>query len=182
MRLEICHGVICKNCVTSGCGAMQAEPRKLRNLQGLLGRCGHAQHNFVEAVGALLKTPAVSTASDTACIVFLQDVDAAGTVTEITAGYLRASLREVDEAASRTGVPEVPCRTFQAIPSDEPVAYHIPLVANARRFKVAHCVRLFVTSDDQKPEIPALLGFRHASVGTSCLNKIKSSPRLMLPV
>jgi uncharacterized protein len=137
----------------------------------------------LDVVGDIeLQLEAVSTASDTAWIAFLQDVDAAGTVTDITAGYLRAGFREVDEAASRTGVPEVPCRTFQAVPIGEPVVYRIPLVANARRFKVGHSVRLFVTSDDQNPEIPALLGFRHASVGTSCLNKIKSSSRLMLPV
>jgi predicted acyl esterase len=32
------------------------------------------------------------------------------TVTAITAGYLRASLREVDENASRPGAPTLPCR------------------------------------------------------------------------
>jgi hypothetical protein len=30
--------------------------------------------------------------------------------------------------------------------------------------------------------IPAMLTFRHASVGTSCLNVVKLSSRLMLPV
>ncbi|MFZ0589708.1 MAG: hypothetical protein WAM39_04445, partial [Bryobacteraceae bacterium] len=65
-------------------------------------------------------------------------------IRHLTIGYLRAGLREVDEEASRTGVPEVPCRTFRAVPIDEPVAYRIPMVANARRFKVGHCVRLFV--------------------------------------
>jgi predicted acyl esterase len=46
----------------------------------------------LDVVGDIeLQLEAVSTASDTAWIVFLQDVDAAGTVTDITAGYLRAS-------------------------------------------------------------------------------------------
>jgi uncharacterized protein len=125
---------------------------------------------------------AVSTASDTAWIIFLQDVDAAGTVTDVTAGYLRAGLREVDEAASRPGAPDLPCRTFLAVPIGELVHYRIPLVANARRFKVGHRVRLFITSDDQDTNMPAMLTFRHASVGTSCLNIVKSSSRLMLPV
>jgi hypothetical protein len=129
-----------------------------------------------------LRLEAVSTASDTAWIVLLQDVDAAGTVTDVTAGYMRASLREVDEAKSRTGAPEVPCRTFQAVPIGELVRYRIRLVANARRFKASHYVRLFITSDDQNPDIPAMLGFRRASVGTSCLNMIMSSSRLILPV
>jgi len=125
---------------------------------------------------------AISTASDTGWIVLLQHVDDAGTVTEVTAGYLRASLREVDEAKSRIGSPELPCRTFQAVPIGEPVLYRIPLVANARRFKAGDRLRLFVSSDDQSPDSPAIMGFRHASVGTSCLNKIKSSSRLILPV
>lgn len=30
--------------------------------------------------------------------------------------------------------------------------------------------------------MPAIMTFRHASVGTSCLNIVKSSSRLMLPV
>jgi predicted acyl esterase len=125
---------------------------------------------------------AISTAADTAWIVFLQDVDADGTVTDVTAGYLRAGLREVDEAASRPGAPDLPCRTFQAVPIGERVQYRIPLVANARRFKAGHRVRLFVTSDDQDSNMPAMLTFRHASVGTSCLNIVESSSRLLLPV
>jgi hypothetical protein len=54
-------------------------------------------------------------------------------------------------------------------------------VANARRFKAGHRVRLFVTSDDQDTNVPAMLTFRHASVGTSSLNVVNSSSRLMLP-
>jgi len=38
------------------------------------------------------------------------------TVTDITAGWLRASLREVDEAASLPGGPVLPCRRAQAVP------------------------------------------------------------------
>jgi len=129
-----------------------------------------------------LQLDAASTASDTAWIVLLQDVDPVGAVTEITAGYLRAGLRGVDSANSRVGAPQVPCRTFQAIPIGELVPYRIPLVANARRFKAGHCVRLFITSDDQTPDSPTMLGFRHASVGTSCLNTIQSSSRLILTV
>jgi uncharacterized protein len=125
---------------------------------------------------------AMSTAADTAWIVFLQDVDADGTVTDVTAGFLRAGLREVNESTSTPGAPDLPCRSFQAVPIGEPVHYRIPLVANARRFKSGHRVRLFITSDDQDGNTPAMLSFRHASVGTSSLNTIKSSSRLLLPV
>jgi predicted acyl esterase len=125
---------------------------------------------------------AISTAADTAWIAFLQDVATDGTVINVTAGYLRAGLREVDESASRPGGPDLPCRTFQAVPIGQLVHYRIPLVANARRFMAGHRVRLFVTNDDQDTHTPAMLTFRHASVGTSCLNIISSSSRLMLPV
>jgi hypothetical protein len=41
---------------------------------------------------------------------------------------------------------------------------------------------LFLTSDDQDISKPAIFEFRHASVGTSALNSIQSSSRLVLPV
>ena len=123
-----------------------------------------------------------STAPDTAWIVILQDVDPDGTVVDVTGGYLRAGFRELDESASREGAPVLPCRYFTAVPIGELVQYRIPLVANARRFQCGHRVRLYVTSDDQVPAKPALMTFRHASVGTSCLNTITSSSRLLLPV
>jgi predicted acyl esterase len=112
----------------------------------------------------------------------LQDIDADGSITDVTAGYLRAGLREVDESASRPGAPDLPCRTFQAVPIGELVNYRIPIVANARRFKAGHRVRLLITGDDQDANMPAMLTFRHASVGTSSLNTIKSSSRLLLPI
>jgi predicted acyl esterase len=137
----------------------------------------------LDVVGGIeLQLNAVSTAADTAWIAILQDVDAGRIVTDVTAGYLRAGLREVDEAASRPGTPDLPCRTFEAVPIGKPQHYRIPLVANARRFQACHRVRLFLTSDDQDPNMPALLTFRHASVGTSCLNTVRSSSRLVLPV
>jgi uncharacterized protein len=106
----------------------------------------------LDVVGDIeLQLQAVSTAADTPWIAILQDVDETGAVADITAGYLRASLREVDEANSRVGSPEVPCRKFQAVPIGEPVSYRVLLVANARRFKAGHRVRLLVTSDDQNP-------------------------------
>jgi uncharacterized protein len=129
-----------------------------------------------------LQLDAASTAMDTAWLAYLQDVDPSGHVTDVTAGYMRASLREVDETASRVGAPNLPCRSFRAVPIGETVRYRIPLVANARRFKSGHRLRLILASDDQDPKTPALLGFRHASVGTSSVNTIKSSSRLLLPV
>jgi hypothetical protein len=69
-----------------------------------------------------------------------------------------------------------------AVPLGEDVSYRIPLVPNARRILAGHRIRLVLTSDDQNPATPAIMGFRHASVGTSSLNIISSTSRLLLPV
>ncbi|WP_213958842.1 CocE/NonD family hydrolase [Variovorax sp. dw_954] len=137
----------------------------------------------VDMVGDIeLQLDAASTAPDTAWIAVLQDVDAEGKTTEVTAGYLRAGLRKVDEDLSRTGAPVLACRTFEAVPIGETVRYRIPLVANARRFKAGHQIRLHLTSDDQDPTTPASMTFRHANVGMSCLNRVRSSSRVLLPI
>jgi uncharacterized protein len=137
----------------------------------------------VDVVGDLeLRLDASATAADTAWIAMLQDVAADGSVTEVTAGWLQAGLREVDEPASHPGAPVLPCRRFQAVPIGETVAYRVPLVPNARRFAAGHRIRLLLCSDDQPKEVPSIMGFRHAPVGTSSRNTIHSSSRLLVPV
>ena len=135
----------------------------------------------LDLVGPIeLQLDATCTAPDTAFIAVLQDVDDHGNSTNVTAGYLRASLRRVDEVASKPGIPVLPCRTFEAVPIGERVAYRIPLVAQCRRFRAGHTIRLHLTTDDQSKDSPALLEFRHASVGTSSFNTVLSSSRLLL--
>ncbi len=129
-----------------------------------------------------MELQATATALDTAWIVTLQDVDPDDTVVDVTAGWLRATLREVDPERSRPGAPELPCRRAEALVPGPMTTYRIPLVANARRFAAGHRLRLVITSDDQDPETPAIMGFRHAPVGTSSLNTVHSSSRLLLPV
>jgi uncharacterized protein len=142
-----------------------------------------ALESNLDVVGALeLRLVASATAADTAWIATLQDVAPDGEVTDVTAGWLRASMRGVDEAASSPGAPSLPCRVAVAVPVGEDVEYRIPLVPNARRFAKGHRVQLVLTSDDQDPNTPAIMGFRHASVGTSSLNTIRSSSRLLLPI
>ncbi len=129
-----------------------------------------------------LRLLASATASDTAWIATLQDVAPDGAATDVTAGWLRASLRTVDEAASVDGAPVLPCTEAVGGADRRDVAYRIPLVPNARRFAAGHRIRLVLTSDDQDPAAPTIMNFRHASVGTSSLNTIRSGSRLLLPV
>jgi len=123
-----------------------------------------------------------ATAIDTAWIVTLQDVAPDDTVTDVTAGWLRASLREVDPDRSRTGAPVLPCRHAEAVVPGEVTSYRVPLVPNARQFRSGHRIRVVLASDDQDSQVPAMMGFRHACVGTSSLNTVLSSSRLVLPV
>jgi uncharacterized protein len=129
-----------------------------------------------------LQLDAECTAPDTAFIAILQDLDEAGKETNVTAGYLRAGLRKVDETASKPGAPVLPCGEFDPVPIGKIIRYRIPLVPNARRFKTGHRLRLYLTTDDQASEKPALMMFRHASIGTSSLNTIHSSSRVLLAV
>jgi len=125
---------------------------------------------------------AAATAPDTGWLVTIQDVAPDGSVDDVTAGWLRAGLRAIDEQASVPGAPVLPCRTFQPVPLDEVVEYRVPLVVNARRFAAGHRIRLVLTSDDQSEGAPAIMGFRHAPVGTSSRNTIRSTSHLLLPV
>ncbi|MEW5813261.1 MAG: CocE/NonD family hydrolase [Actinomycetota bacterium] len=137
----------------------------------------------LDVVGHIeLRLHGSATAADTGWLATLRDVAPDGEVTEVTAGWLRASLRTVDEAQSRNGAPVLPCDTAVAVPVGHVVTYRIPLVANARRFAAGHRVQLVLTSDDQDPQAPAIMNFRHASVGTSSLNTVHSASRLVLPV
>lgn len=129
-----------------------------------------------------LQLDAICTAIDTAWIVILQEVDSTGKIIDVTAGFLRAGLREVDESKSRIGAPVLPCKNFKPIPVGEKVQYRIPIVPNARRFKAGSQIRLIITNDDQNKEIPAPLEFRHGSIGLNALSKVLSSSRLLLPI
>jgi predicted acyl esterase len=137
----------------------------------------------IDLIGPIeVQLDVVCTAPDTAFIAVLEDLDENDNAIKVTAGYLRAGLRQVEEAASKPYASVLPCRTFEAVPIGEKVAYRIPLVPNARRFRAGHKLRFSLTTDDQNPDRPAMLEFRHASIGTSSFNTVLSSSRLFLPL
>ena len=137
----------------------------------------------LDLVGPIeLQLDAACTAPDTAFIAILEDVDEEGKAACITAGELRAGLRQLDEVASKPGAPVPPCISFVPVPIGERVTYRIPLVPSARHLRAGHKLRLWLTTDDQNTDIPAPLEFRHASIGTSSYNTVFSSSQLLLPV
>jgi uncharacterized protein len=130
-----------------GAGLNRARPSEADPPSSLAWETGILT-NDLDVLGEIeLRLDATASAADTAWIVTLQDVAPGDSGTDITAGYLRASLRSVDEKSSTRGSPV-----------------------------------LDLTSDDQDPNYPAMMTFRHASVGTSSLNRIASSSRLVLPI
>jgi hypothetical protein len=129
-----------------------------------------------------LRLDAATAAADTQWIATLQDVDEKDGTVDVTAGWLRATLRRLDRDASERGAPVLPCSKRRKIPPGKLVSYRIPLVPNARRFARGHRIRLVLASDDNAKELPSIMHFRHARIGEPARNSIYSSSRLLLPV
>lgn len=137
----------------------------------------------IDVVGYIeLELVAAITASDTNWIATIQDISPTGDVEDITAGWLRATARAVDDDASRPGHPVLPCKELLPVPPGEWVTYRIPLVANARRFNSGHRISLTLSSDDTSTEGPAIMGFHHQPPGQQSINTIRGTSRLRLPV
>ena len=79
----------------------------------------------VDVIGPIeLQLDASCTAPDTAFIAVLQDLDESGNATNITAGYLRAGVRTLDEEQSKQAAPVLPCKTFEAVPVPKAHIWH----------------------------------------------------------
>lgn len=134
------------------------------------------------AGGVELRLWATSTASDTAWMAVLQVVGVDGAVTDISAGGLRASMREVNRDLSRPGAPVLDCRSPTAVPIGRRVEYRVPMSPMARRLAAGERLRLAITSDDTGLPSAAAPAFRHHPVGTSARNTVHSTSRLLLPL
>lgn len=124
---------------------------------------------------------ASTTATDTQWIATLLDVAPDGSTTNVTAGWLLASVRALDTERSVPGRPVLDYRAAQAVPVGDPVEHRIPLVDNARRFCQGHRLRLHLRSDDSSGE-PAIMGFRHLSPGMPSRNVAHRGSRLVLSI
>jgi putative CocE/NonD family hydrolase len=139
--------------------------------------------DVLDIAGAIeLRLDATITALDCAWIAVLYAVAPDGEHKPITGGWLRGMLRKVNDDVSTPGAPVVECREPEAITPGQLTTYRIPVVPMARRIRPGHQLRLVLTSSDRGKNAPTILGFRHAPLGGSSLNRIHSSSRLILPV
>lgn len=127
-----------------------------------------------------LRLEATTTATDTVFMATLQLVAADGTtVTDLTAGWLRAALRALDEERSRPGSPVLSCREARPVVPGERVVYRIPIVPTARRIGVGERLRLLIASDDVT-DGPAPSGLSHAPPDAAARNTVHSASRLLV--
>ena len=137
----------------------------------------------VEFAGEIeLTLEAKITALDTSWIAVLYDVPPQGDAVAITAGWLRASLSEVDPEKSRLGAPVLPCRQPIAIVPGRATTYRIPLVPNARHLPAGHRLRLVIASADEAGQSPTVLGFTHTVVREPSRNTVLNNSKLWLPL
>ncbi len=137
----------------------------------------------VDVIGDIeLELDATITAFDTAWMVVLYDQAPDGSLTHLSAGWLRAQLRAVDAIQSRPGRPVLPCREPLSVPVGQVVRYRIPIVPNARRIAAGHRLHLVVASADEGRNGPTVLGFTHTPISESSVNTVHSSSRLLLPI
>lgn len=129
-----------------------------------------------------LQLDATITALDTGWIAVLFDIPSHGEPFTITAGWLRASLRQVNEERSKPGAPVLDCREPVSIPIGGRVVYRIPIVANARRIAAGHRLRLVLGSADENDQKLAMFGFTHTAVHEASMNTIHSASRLLVPM
>jgi predicted acyl esterase len=123
---------------------------------------------------------ASSTATDTNWIVKLQLIDAGGTASNLTQGWLRAGHRALDLGRSKPWRPVHPHDRAEPLAPGEPTWFEIAIVPTAQRFKPGQRLRLIVTSDDEGDF--AMQGLSHVPCGPPARNCIFSESRLMVPV
>jgi len=137
----------------------------------------------VEFAGEIeLTLKAKITALDTSWIAVLYDVPPQGGAVAITAGWLRASLSEVDPGRSRLGAPVLPCRQPIPVAPGRAITYRIPLVPNARHLPAGHRLRLVIASADEAGRSPTVLGFTHTVVREPTRNTVLNNSKLWLPL
>lgn len=184
-------GVLVEEDREAGCRSYRYEPQTLPRPKGappsslptmLMWETGDLVED-VDVVGdsELLLDAAIS-ATDTAWIVTLQDVSPDGSVEDVTAGWLRACMKAVDEQASRPGRPVLPSTAPTVVVPHELTSYRIPLVSTARRFVRGHRIRIVIASDDTTKGHPAIMGFHHQAPGIQSTNTVFGSSKLLLPI
>jgi uncharacterized protein len=119
---------------------------------------------------------------DTSWHVSIEDVAPDGSRTVLQRGWLRASMREVDEARSRPGRPHHAFQREVAVPANTPVEYRIGLWPFANTFPKGHAIRVVVNDNANGASggVPVLMA---PHPGTNVVHAGGDTPsRVLLPV
>lgn len=122
------------------------------------------------------------TATDTGWIAVLYDVDPDGTAQWITAGWLRATLANLDEANSVPGAPAYDDRQPVAIPTGTRRTYRIPMTPTAIHLPAGHRLRLVLASSDDVKNYPTVQDCTHVVVREASRNTVFGASKLWVPV
>jgi predicted acyl esterase len=99
---------------------------------------------------------ASTTGRDTDWVVKVADVHPDGTSLGISAGYVRASHREVDERMSTPGAPWLLNTSAAPVPSGQPLSYRVPLAPVGLTLAPGHRLRVAIYSADPAVHEPLL--------------------------
>jgi putative CocE/NonD family hydrolase len=99
---------------------------------------------------------ATTTGRDTDWVVKVSDVQPDGTSLGISAGYVRASHREVDKRMSAPGAPWLLNDSAAPVPSGVPLSYRIPLAPVGLTLPPGHRLRVAIYSADPAVHEPLL--------------------------
>jgi hypothetical protein len=99
---------------------------------------------------------ATTTGGDTDWVVKVSDVQPDGTSLLLSAGFVRASHRTVDERMSTRGAPWLLNTSAAPVPAGVPLSYRIPLAPVGITLPVGHRLRVAIYSADPAVHEPLL--------------------------
>ena len=101
---------------------------------------------------ALYLTASIDT-DDTNWIIRVSDIDPHGEKVAVTTGWLKASLRELDERLSEPWAPHHPCTRQEAVPLGEKIEYAIKIYPFSNVFKKGHSLELEIRSVEAESDV-----------------------------
>ena len=157
-------------------------PRKPKEIGGLIFRSEPFAAEQVLLGNSVVRLYCASEQQDTTFLVVLSEVDEDGESTYLQRGYLRASLRKLDPAATETRL----VYTFDDSMLLEPGAvteFVIDLHPTGSVIEAGHALEVMVMAPTAAPELSGSWGFAPAAPGINLIHMSPEYPsHILLPV